>query len=735
MVGPAPWKQRVIGSSASMIADADEVRRALELFADPEGWCQVVAIPTMFARTGNEPSQLARTVADLPGGCGIYFQINPVREGLKTKAKKTDITKRRWLFIDIDPVKDEEHGHNPATDKEKGRAGNVCDSVNEYLRGLGWPAPIVTDSGNGCGMFWRCDLPNDELTRSLYKRLLAKLAERFDGENGRIDKAVHNADRLAKLPGTWARKGTQSDDRPFRPCKLVYVPSGPELVSLELLKAAAELEDEPEQKQEPGQNGHVDAFTVRTTTGDGHKAYAKAALDKECVRVVLSRSPSMGGEGRNNTLNKAAFNLGTLLGAGLLDRAQVENELYRSACACGLDTDPECGEHGIRSTIQSGLAAGMAKPRNLEDKDRSSQTPAAPTNSPTTGQVIYWASSVKPRAVEWLWPGRIPLGKLTTFAGNGGLGKTFVLCDIIARITQGMDWPCSNGECSPVGKCLFISGEDDPEDTLVPRMIELGADLNRVAFLQTAVLDRFTLADLKTLDTALDQMGGDVRFVGIDPPTAYLGGVNDHKNAELRGLLTPLMSWAMKRRLAIVFNTHVNKPQGAKVEAMMRVMGSVAWVNAMRSAYMFAKDPDNHEQRLFVGMKTNLGGERKGLAYKIAATSTLARVEWLGEVDTSADDAANNQRSERKRSIPAAAWLAELFADTDKIPSDAIWRAKRQTTISDNALKEAKDEMGIRAKQEHDGDGNRAWFWMWPKERREGWLASQKTDPEDRPIP
>lgn len=391
MLGSAPWTQKVVGSSASMIADADEVRRALELFADPEGYCQVVALKSAQAKTlpGSDVDGLSRAVAEMPGGIGVYFEINPVRQDTSSKASKADIVKRRWIYVDVDPVKDAEHTDNPATDKEKNATATVCDKVCEYLHGRGWPVPVVTDSGNGYGLFWRCDLPNIEEPRAVYKRLLKTLSDKFGGSDGTIDKAVHNADRLAKLPGTWSRKGQQSDDRPHRPCKLIAVPSEIMPVSLELLVGAAG-EDPP--APPVGLNGTHDPFTVKATNGDGHKAYSRAALDRECLKVVLARSPHAGGEGRNNTLNTAAFNLGTLIGAGRLERSEVEAALYRAACSSGLDSDPGCGEGGIRSTIASGLAAGIAKPRNLEERDeaKKANTPDEAPQATPPGKNIAW---------------------------------------------------------------------------------------------------------------------------------------------------------------------------------------------------------------------------------------------------------------------------------------------------------------------------------------------------------
>jgi putative DNA primase/helicase len=411
---------------------------------------------------------------------------------------------------------------------------------------------------------------------------------------------------------------------------------------------------------------------------------------------------------------------------GSLTRAEVEAELLAAGLAAGL-TEEECPR-----TIASGLDAGAASPRTPPEKEQVVKVRrAAPVIEDRTDakvkpgeQIIYRASSVKPRKVEWLWPARIPLGKLTTFAGVGGLGKTFTLCDIASRVTNGGPLPDDHTRHFERGQVLFVSGEDDPEDTLVPRLIEMGADLNAVIFLKTAVQDAFTLHDLKTLDLAVHQAGG-VRMVVIDPPTSYLGGVDDHKNAELRQLLSPLASWTARQRLATIMNTHVNKGQG-KVEALMRVMGSVAWVNAVRAAHLFARDPDDHTRRVFVPMKNNLGKERRGLAYRIVETAELARVEWLGEVDTTADEAASSQPKRGRREIQAAEWLTERFREQLEWPSDRLFQAAREAGVSRSAIFEAKETLSLpKARKTIGQDGDACWVWWVPSDW-EGFQVVQK---------
>lgn len=367
------------------------------------------------------------------------------------------------------------------------------------------------------------------------------------------------------------------------------------------------------------------------------------------------------------------------------------------------------GERGYGAPSRNGKAAAR--------KSSGQGGSERPTKMKPDEIVVVRASDIPPREVEWFWPGRIPMGKLTTFAGVGGLGKTFVLCDLTARVTRGLPWPDANGECCTPGQVLFVSGEDDYDDTLVPRMIELGADLEKVCFLTTEAADRFTLADLPLLDAALEQTGSGVRFVAIDPPTAFLGGINDHKNAELRGLLGPLKSWASRHHVAVVFNTHVTKPQGVKVDAMMRVMGSVAWVNAVRAAHMFTRDPEDADRRLFIPMKNNLGPERKGLAYKLVfEPNRMAKVEWLGEVDTTANDAMSGEKQPARR-VLATEWLMGIFKQKLEWPSDEFWASAKQNGVSKNAIDEARVRLGMpKPRVLVSLHGEKSWTWWVPED-------------------
>src|SRR5262249_43749118 len=109
--------------------------------------------------------------------------------------------------------------------------------VREHLSGLGWPKPVVADSGNGYHLLYRIDLPTDD--GGLVKRVLASLAHRFDTVAVKIDQQVFNPSRIVKLYGTMARKGDNLADRPHRWTEVLALPDQLVVVETRLLEELA----------------------------------------------------------------------------------------------------------------------------------------------------------------------------------------------------------------------------------------------------------------------------------------------------------------------------------------------------------------------------------------------------------------------------------------------------------------------------------------------------------------
>jgi 5S rRNA maturation endonuclease (ribonuclease M5) len=290
--------------------------------------------------------------------------------------------------------------------------------------------------------------------------------------------------------------------------------------------------------------------------------------------------------------------------------------------------------------------------------------------APNAGKLItVRADAVTIAPVSWLWPDRIARGKLTVVAGDPGLAKSTITISMAALVTGGGKnrwgaryWP-DGTRCNVNGSVVFLSAEDDAEDTLCPRLKAAGADLSRVHIVQS-VLTGYTgqgepseklfslQKDLHQLDRKLGALG-DVALLVIDPVTAYLDGIDSHKNSDVRGVLAPLKALAHKHNVAVVLISHVNK-DGAK--ALMSISGSLAFVAAARTVYLVMADilDPLHQRRLMLSVKNNLGPAASGLAYTIESANVsypggsmeTARIVWDDAgVEISAQEAFKLARS------------------------------------------------------------------------------------------
>lgn len=163
---------------------------------------------------------------------GVYATMNPLRPELLARranriawakggelAHDKDVLVRRWLLVDVDPVRDP---HVSATDGEKAAALETVTAVREFLASRRWPGPILADSGNGYHLLYRVDLLAAD--GGMIERVLTALAAQFDTDRVKIDRTVFNPSRLLKLPGTLARKGDDMPDRPHRRAKILELP-------------------------------------------------------------------------------------------------------------------------------------------------------------------------------------------------------------------------------------------------------------------------------------------------------------------------------------------------------------------------------------------------------------------------------------------------------------------------------------------------------------------------------
>lgn len=249
-------------------------------------------------------------------------------------------------------------------------------------------------------------------------------------------------------------------------------------------------------------------------------------------------------------------------------------------------------------------------------------------------------SNVEPEKVEWLWPGRIPYGKVSIIDGDPGQGKSALTIDLAARITRGREWP-DGGRPDP-GGAVICSAEDGLADTIRPRLDAAGGDPQKVLALATVPLpgdsERMIEipADLDLLREAIRQV--DARLLIIDPLMAFLPPEADaHKDQHVRRALSPLAKMAESTGCAVVVVRHLNKGGGT---VLYRGGGSVGIIGAARSGMLVAPHPEDDDLRVLAPTKNNLAAHAPTLAFCMReAANGAVRVEWRGETTLTAEAA------------------------------------------------------------------------------------------------
>jgi Bifunctional DNA primase/polymerase, N-terminal/AAA domain len=208
-------------------------------------------------------------------------------------------------------------------------------------------------------------------------------------------------------------------------------------------------------KAEPELANSARAMAAQRTNGKGN-GYGAAALDDECAKVAGTPSGA-----RNSALNVAAFNLGQLVGGGVLSESEVRDRLTNAAVSLAKDD----GDTSVRNTIYSGLAVGMAQPRGIPSprqeakrtKDKDDE-PSPPPPLPWIN-MSSWDSEPIPEQ-QWAVHNRIPLRQCVLFSGEGAAGKSTVELHRSAAHVLGKDWLGSLPEQGPARHIEAEDGED-----------------------------------------------------------------------------------------------------------------------------------------------------------------------------------------------------------------------------------------------------------------------------------
>jgi RecA-family ATPase len=325
-------------------------------------------------------------------------------------------------------------------------------------------------------------------------------------------------------------------------------------------------------------------------------------------------------------------------------------------------------------------------------------------------------SDVKTRSVDFLWEPYMPLGKLGFLDGDPGVGKTWIALAVAAAATRGRPLPGSEEEREP-RDAIYMSLEDSVNDTLRPRLEVLGADLDRIHFLEHYEEGQekgvVTLGHVNVIGMAMAQVKPVLCVV--DPFLAYLP--KGHKHAEgARRILSCLKGLAERYDCTILGLRHLTK--GGQIR------GSVEIQAAARFALLVGRD--GTERRVMAHQKSSLAPEGKSLVFDLQD----GEFEWLGESPLRWPDLLKKQKEKPARR-EAGEFLQEALANGPRRATEVQSRAAA-FEISRSTLNRAKDALRVRSFQQ-----KRQWFWAEPEDDSEAKVvadleAAPTREPDDK---
>ena len=336
------------------------------------------------------------------------------------------------------------------------------------------------------------------------------------------------------------------------------------------------------------------------------------------------------------------------------------------------------------------------------------------------------AADIEPEPIEWLWNGWLAAGKFHLLGGAPGTGKTTLAIAMAATLSSGGRWP--DGTTAEAGNVLIWSGEDDPANTLVPRLILSGGNRERVHFvIETdgigGKLPFDPATDMERLTEAAHRIGN-VRLLIVDPIVSAVAG-NSHNNAETRRSLQPLVDLGAALNCAVLGITHFTKGTGGS-DPVERVTGSIAFAALARVVLVAAKrrEPQEGEAtRMLARAKSNIGQDDGGFSYDLMQGELPQRRDVIASYVVWGDEMAGSAREmlataemadddEGGALSDACDFLADYLSNSAAATKD-IQAAAKEAGHSWATVKRAKKRLNVTAEKSGMSGG-----WKWEVERR-----------------
>ncbi|MEO1529304.1 MAG: AAA family ATPase [Planctomycetota bacterium] len=520
---------------------------------------------------------------------GIYLTINPVDGALlarstnkiEFRAKHTtsdeDTTRRRWLFIDIDPVR---AAGVSATDGESARACDKQKAIRQWLTDRGWPEPLRMMSGNGAYLLYRIDLENDQLSRDLVEEFINAVADKFTDEFVDIDRKVFNASRIAKIGGTWARKGENfvgvngTPSRPHRQSFFVK-PDEFHVVDQRLVRSVIdEVQAETQATAERGARDRIDERKPSAKQQGTHKSVdIKPGNQSRCQHYVDKIPGAIEGQhGSDRTFHVACviarFGLDEQLGWPII-------ETYNLRC------EPPWEGRDLRRKLRQGIEKVSSDGEFGSWNEQNPEHEPEPTEP--SGLSILKFTQEHPNRRPEIIEGILRRGELLNVIGAPKAGKSWFIYNLAFSLAAGRQWLGRNLQPCRV---LLIDNEIHPSElSFRLRSVSEAMSLRLERIANNFVIEamRGNLVDLAGVETIIESYDREPDTFDVIIIDAFYRilpeGISENDNAAMTAVYNRLDRIASTTGAAIVLNHHTAKGDqsqkgitdvGAGAGAMMR---------------------------------------------------------------------------------------------------------------------------------------------------------------------
>lgn len=638
----------------------------------------------------------------------------------------------RHLLIDTDP---ERPAQTSSTAAQLAQALESRERIRAYLADvLGWPAPLYAMmTGNGGTLVYRLALlPNTDETKTLVQECLETLQQMFGTDWVKVDQANFNPARITKLAGTPVRKG---DDTPTRPHRM----------------ATAEYQADAGEVTEEQLRGLVAEYQADATAPTRARTDIGLTASPGARSWTVEQMLDLNGIGYHTkpTNYGVVYQLDRCVTSDAHDDGATIIEFVSGALAYDCQHNGCSGKKWAdaktilripkRAAAKAVTSSGVA-PRNVTVKSGPHLVAPSRGAKAVTKAVIYqddslstderlsnpalWealgcrlGSTVRPEEISWLWPNRIALRKVGLLEGDGGEGKSLLLCDLAARLSANLPMP--DGSPNPFGRpvpTVLMMAEDGDEDTIIPRIMAAGGDPSRIILLKS-VPDEDG-GHFPTIPDDVDHIWHVCKAAGagaliMDPVVSYLSAeVNTNNDHSVRRALARLPEMAEDVGMAVILVRHLNKNTSA--EPKYRGGGSGAFLNLARTALAVGASPDDDTgtRRVLAVNKINVDKCDVSWAYhpetayvrlaedgeKVVKTAKLV---WEGQSTFTAADilTAKPDPEERSAGEVCKQMLLELLAKQAH-PERIIWQAISQARISESTYRRVRRTLNIHTWRE-----------------------------------